>query len=191
MKFIFEGLATSTTQLTQPTEEILNSHTRSAQAMSAEDFREVLNYVINRLLKDYSPMRSNENLNTLNINSVSSLSSSVKPATATATATPSNEKTKVNGEKSSPSALPGVGDEGLNDRSSSTQMLAPIPAINLKVFYQVTASPPSELLLETLNEHRRAAATLLTPANIVYTVTPVSGLHHFGTFLSICGVRHD
>lgn len=176
------GLATSTTQLTQPTEEVLSNHTRAAQAMSADDLRELLNYVINRLLKDYSPIRSNENLNTLNVAS-SSCSSAAKAA---------------NGEKgSSSSSSPGAGEESQDGRSSTTPVLSTSPAINLKVFYQVTASPSAELLLDTLHEQRRkiaanaASHAFAAPANLVYTVMPASGLHHFGTFLSICGVRHD
>lgn len=178
-------MATSTTQLTQPTEEVLNNHTRSAQAMSAEDFCEVLNYVINRLLKDYSPIRSNENLNSLNINA---------SATTAASGNISKEKLSANNEDmNTPSPSSGVVREScVNERSSNAYAsTTPTPAINLKVFYQVTASPAAMLLLEGLRKQRLTAATSATPANVVYTVMPAIGLHHYGTFLSICGVRHD
>lgn len=63
-----------------------------------------------------------------------------------------------------------------------------IPAIHLKVFYQVTATPSVDLILTALNDFRQKCQDT---ANIAFTVLPACSLHNFSTFLSICGVRHE
>ncbi|KMZ09351.1 uncharacterized protein LOC6725719 isoform X1 [Drosophila simulans] len=51
--YVSTGLASSTTQLTQLSDDILGNHCRLAQAVSAEHLDEIFTYVVNRLLKDY------------------------------------------------------------------------------------------------------------------------------------------
>lgn len=63
-----------------------------------------------------------------------------------------------------------------------------IPAIHLKVFYQVTATPPVDLILTALNDFRQKCQDTAT---IAFTVLPACSLHNFSTFLSICGIRHE
>lgn len=65
-----------------------------------------------------------------------------------------------------------------------------IPAINFRVFYQVTSTNPSpaNLLIDTLKAFKESTKTI---AKIAFTVIPVSYLQNFGTFISISGIRHE
>lgn len=152
-------MASSTTQLTQLSDDILTNHCRLAQNLTSENIEEILNYVVNRLLKDYPLVKSNENL--------------AAPATTSAT----NNDTLDN--HNHPQQL---------QTSSSSSSSSSIPAIHLKVFYQVTATPSLDLLLTALNDFRQKCQDT---ANIAFTVLPACSLHNFSTFLSICGVRHE
>ncbi|XP_043066077.1 uncharacterized protein [Drosophila bipectinata] len=145
--YVSTGLASSTTQLTQLSDDILGNHCRLAQSVSAEHMDEILTYVVNRLLKDY-PLAKKPSVNT-----------------TTPPATP----------------LPTPGGAGGDQHQ-------PLPAIHLKLFYQVNAAPAAELLLQALHDFRIKCQDT---ASIVYTVLPACSLHNFSTFLSICGVRHE
>lgn len=63
-----------------------------------------------------------------------------------------------------------------------------IPAINFRVFYQVSSNQtPANLLNETLKAFKESTKT----ANIGFTVIPACSLQNFGTFISISGIRHE
>lgn len=145
-------MASSTTQLTQLSDDVLTSHCRLAQNLTAENIEDIVTYVVNRLLKDYPLVKSTENLSTTTANTVNNVSP-------------------------------------VANASSSTSPTIAVPAIHLKVFYQVTAMPSIDLLLSSLNEFREKYHN--TKANIAFTVLPACSLNNFSTFLSICGVRHE
>lgn len=85
-------------------------------------------------------------------------------------------------------ALTSNGTAADQQQQQQQQTTATIPAIHLKVFYQVTATPSIDLILTALNNfHQKCQHT----ANIAFTVLPACSLHNFSTFLSICGVRHE
>jgi hypothetical protein len=64
-----------------------------------------------------------------------------------------------------------------------------IPGIHFRVFYQVSHATPSpaNLIIKTLRSFKDSTKT----ANIAFTVIPACFLQNFGTFISICGVRHE
>lgn len=81
-----------------------------------------------------------------------------------------------------------------NRRRSSTPINASpasspiLPAIHLRIFYQVISDVPVEVLTNTLQEFsERSAATV----KLAFTVIPACSLHNFNTFLSICGMRYE
>ncbi|XP_065362972.1 uncharacterized protein LOC135956411 [Calliphora vicina] len=145
--YISTGLASSTTQLTQLSDDILTNHCRLAQNLTSENMDEILTYVVNRLLKDYPLAKSSENLETSTTNNGS-----------------------------------------LEHQQQQQHAPSSIPAIHLKVFYQVTATPPVDLILTALNDFRQKCQDTAT---IAFTVLPACSLHNFSTFLSICGIRHE
>lgn len=147
--YVSTGLASSTTQLTQLSDDILGNHCRLAQAVNAEHLDEIFTYVVNRLLKDY-PLAKKQASQPTN--------SATPPAT--------------------PTQPGGAGGD----------QQQPVPAIHLKLFYQVNAAPATDLLLQALHDFRLKCQDT---AAIVYTVLPACSLHNFSTFLSICGVRHE
>uniref|UniRef100_A0A1I8MEF6 Diphthine--ammonia ligase n=1 Tax=Musca domestica TaxID=7370 RepID=A0A1I8MEF6_MUSDO len=150
--YVSTGMASSTTQLTQLSDDVLTSHCRLAQNLTGENVEDIVTYVVNRLLKDYPLAKSNENLN----------------VQTNASTTTLNNGSPINAAGSSPTIA--------------------VPAIHLKVFYQVTATPSIDLLLTTLNDFRDKYHKT---ANIAFTVIPACSLNNFSTFLSICGVRHE
>lgn len=62
------------------------------------------------------------------------------------------------------------------------------PAIHLKVFYQVSAEPPIDIIIDTMRQFKNEMAK---QASIAFTVLPACSLQNFSTFLSICGIRHE
>ncbi|KAI8034757.1 uncharacterized protein LOC128264077 [Drosophila gunungcola] len=149
--YVSTGLASSTTQLTQLSDDILGNHCRLAQSVSAEHLDEILTYVVNRLLKDY-PLAKKQ--------------------------TPQQPANSGSPPAATPTQPGGAG----GDQHQS------LPAIHLKLFYQVNAAPATDLLLQALHDFRLKCQDT---AAIVYTVLPACSLHNFSTFLSICGVRHE
>lgn len=164
--YVSTGLASSTTQLTQLSDDIINNHRQVAQNLTAESFDEVLTYVLNRLLKDYPALKR---LDSLSLQQSEDSTLVGDDCTTSSTATAATAATTTNNYTSQP--------KNVN-----------IPAIHLKVFYQVSATPSVELLLNTLQEFRIKVAD---SAEIAYTVLPACSLHNFSTFLSICGIRHE
>lgn len=62
-----------------------------------------------------------------------------------------------------------------------------VPAIHFRVFYQVMSPSPASLIINTLQAFKEATKT----ARIAFTVIPSCYLQNFGTFISICGIRHE
>lgn len=129
------GLATSSTQLTELSEDIIERHKHLVQHLTIDNLNEILNYVISKLLKT---------------------------------------KNKTNVQEP--------------EQMSSHMVQLKKPAIHLKVFYQVNSMPSIDLIIQTMSEFRERIAE---QTNIAFTVLPASSLHHFSTFLSICGIRHE
>jgi hypothetical protein len=61
------------------------------------------------------------------------------------------------------------------------------PAIHFRIFYQVMNPSPANLIIKTLSAFKNSTKT----ANIAFTVIPSCYLQNYGTFISICGVRHE
>ncbi|XP_050328475.1 uncharacterized protein LOC126758296 [Bactrocera neohumeralis] len=170
--YVSTGLASSTTQLTQLSEDILSNHCRLAQNLSAENLDEILTYTVNRLLKDYP------------------IAKRIADSTHVSTGHPieADVVSATDGNSHSTSSINNNGQINTNVVGGKNSTAFYIPAIHLKVFYQVTAAPSVELLLNALYDFRLKCQET---ANIVYTVLPACSLHNFSTFLSICGVRHE
>lgn len=62
-----------------------------------------------------------------------------------------------------------------------------IPAIHFRIFYQVVNPSPANLIIKSLKNFKAATST----ANIAFTVIPSCSLQNYGTFISICGIRHE
>lgn len=62
------------------------------------------------------------------------------------------------------------------------------PAIHLKVFYQVSAQPPIDIITNTMLDFKEEISK---QASIAFTVLPACSLQNFSTFISICGIRHE
>jgi hypothetical protein len=62
-----------------------------------------------------------------------------------------------------------------------------MPAIHFRIFYQVMNPSPANLIIKTLSAFKERTIT----ANIAFTVIPSCYLQNYGTFISICGVRHE
>lgn len=162
--YVSTGIASSTTQLTQLSDDIISNHRKIAQNLTAENFDEILSYVVNRLLKDYPALKRLDSL---------SLQQS--------------EETLASDELATPAAVVVSATPAATTNNHMPKNVN-IPAIHLKIFYQVTATPSVELLLNTLHEFR---TKVIDTAEIAYTVLPACSLHNFSTFLSICGIRHE
>ncbi|KAH8235822.1 hypothetical protein KR032_008157 [Drosophila birchii] len=156
--YVSTGLASSTTQLTQLSDDILGNHCRLAQSVSAEHMDEILTYVVNRLLKDYPLAKKHQ------------------------------QQQQQHQQVTEEMAAAGESSGGGGDQQQQQHQHQPLPAIHLKLFYQVNAAPATDLLLQALNDFR---VKCQDTAAIVYTVLPACSLHNFSTFLSICGVRHE
>lgn len=170
--YVATGLASSTTQLTQLSEDVLSNHCRVAQCLSAENLDEILTYIVNRLLKDYPIAKRQQQQQQLPRDSDAEQTTQ---STATSTETMS---LPGGGGDQPPAAAPAATSAGNHT----------LPAIHLKLFYQVNAAPPTDLLIQALHDFRIKCQEM---ASIVYTVLPACSLHNFSTFLSICGVRHE
>lgn len=72
--------------------------------------------------------------------------------------------------------------------SDSTAPATYRPAIHFKIFYQVNASPSSDLLIDTINEFREKCKSTV---KFAFTVLPACSLQNSSTFLSICGIKHE
>lgn len=62
-----------------------------------------------------------------------------------------------------------------------------VPAIHFRIFYQVMNPSPANLIIKTLTSFKGQTKS----ANIAFTVIPSCYLQNYGTFISICGIRHE
>lgn len=138
------GLASSSTQLTDLSDDIIQRHRQVAQSITVDNVNEILTYTVNKLLK-------------------------AKGSSSTSSTTQDN------------------GNESFASRRTS---ITPpqVPAIHLKIFYQVSAQPPIDLLIQTILDYKHQRAAQVA---IAFTVLPAYSLQNFSTFLSICGIRHE
>lgn len=74
-----------------------------------------------------------------------------------------------------------------NHANNSASNETRVPAIHLKVFYQVSATPPIQHIIQTIADFREQNTDRVS---IAFSVLPASSLHNFSTFLSIYGIRH-
>lgn len=139
--YVSTGLASSSTQLTDLSDDIIQRHKQLTQGLTVDNVNEILNYIGNKLLK----------------------------------------------AKGVPSPILPEQPKQSTNSSNSTSTETRVPAIHLKVFYQVSATPPIDLIIRTISEYRDTNAKHLS---IAFTVLPASSLHNFSTFLSIYGIRH-
>ncbi|KAH8416447.1 hypothetical protein KR222_004475 [Zaprionus bogoriensis] len=184
--YVATGLASSTTQLTQLSDDVLGNHCRLAQCLSAEHLDEILTYVVNRLLKDYPIAKRHQQQQQQQLQVQVPRDSEASEQTAyQTTATPTDTISLPGGGGDQPTAAGVTTAAGAGGVTGSHSAF---PAIHLKLFYQVNAAPPTDLLLQALHDFRHKCQEM---ASIVYTVLPACSLHNFSTFLSICGVRHE
>lgn len=144
-------MSSSSTQLTDLTDDIIERHRHLAQSLTSANVHEILFYTLNKLLK--------------------------------AKTTPKQSNTPV--------------DEGSQSQTTTTNHVNScnnshttihVPAIHLKVFYQVSAQAPIDVITSTLETFKEQTSN---QATIAYTVLPACSLQNFSTFISICGIRHE
>lgn len=166
MCYVSTGLATSTTQLTELSDEIITRHSRLAQELTADHIDQILTYTLNRILKGHSSkaqtannqsQQPNSDQHTCNVNN--NLNDNHSSATTTTT-------TSINQVPTTP----------------------PKPAIHFKIFYQVNAAPAVDLLIRSVDVFREKVSPT---ARFAFTVLPASSLQNFSTFISICGIKHE
>lgn len=138
-------MASSSTQLTKLSGEIIQRHQKLAKALTADNVTDILTYIVNKLLK------------------------------AKGTHSPPID----------PSCNYNNNNNNNNCINNSTETR--VPAIHLKVFYQVSSTPPINLIIQTISEFHEQNADQVSMA---FSVLPASSLHNFSTFLSIYGIRH-
>lgn len=148
--YVSTGLASSSTQLTELSGDIIQRHQKLATALTADNVTDVLTYIVNKLLKAKCAQ-----------------SSPIIDPTMLSTTNSCNNNNNNNN----------------NNNSNETR----VPAIHLKVFYQVSSTPPINLIIQTISEFREQNADRVS---IAFSVLPASSLHNFSTFLSIYGIRH-
>lgn len=142
------GLASSSTQLTDLSGDIIQRHQNLARALTVDNVTDTLTYIVNKLLK-------------------------------------------AKGTQSSPVVDPSMTNScnNINNHSNGTETR--VPAIHLKVFYQVSSTLNQDgkvnLIIQTISEFREQNADRVS---IAFSVLPASSLHNFSTFLSIYGIRH-
>lgn len=151
--YVSTGLATSTTQLTDLNDDIIQRHQQLSQEITRENIMEILQYTFNKLLKGYSTIKHYNDSTT--DNNTTSISTSPSSASSSLSATVSTLQ---------------------------------LPAIHIKIFYQMTVTPDIDLLMNTIEEFKVKQEHL---GKIAFTIIPALNLQNFSTFLSICGVRHE
>lgn len=160
--YVSTGLATSTTQLTELSDEIITRHCRLAQELTADHIDQILTYTLNRVLKGHS-------------SKAQSASNQPQPSSDQPTSNVNNN----------------MNDNHSSTTTTSTNQVPTThtkPAIHFKIFYQVNAAPAVDLLIQSIDEFREKVSPI---ARFAYTVLPASSLQNFSTFISICGIKHE
>lgn len=147
--YVSTGLASSSTQLTELSGDIILRHQQLATALTVDNVTAILTYIVNKLLK---------------AKGTQSPPVIVEPSMQSTTNTCTNSHTN-------------------NSGNTETR----VPAIHLKVFYQVSATPPINLIIQTISEFREQNTDRVS---LAFSVLPASSLQNFSTFLSIYGIRH-
>lgn len=201
------GLATSTTQLTDLTDDIIDRHSRLARDLSAEHIEQILTYTLNRILRGHNQAAVPVgNAGTITVTSASSPLATTQAGshTTTSSTTPSPTSDAVTSTVFEPTSQSSSSCQatttrdiqsadsqcGTNNATTATTTMptAPRPVIHFKIFYQVNAAPPIDLLIRSIDEFREKTASV---ARFAYTVLPATSLQNFSTFLSICGIKHE
>lgn len=79
-------------------------------------------------------------------------------------------------------------NNNVNSCNNSSSAVTHVPAIHLKIFYQVSAQPSIDVITSTLDAFRQQTSN---QAILSCTVLPACSLQNFSTFISICGIRHE
>lgn len=137
--YVSTGLATSSTQLADLSNDIIQRHHQLTQSVTVDNVNEILTYTVNKLLK-----AKNTSSSPMMFDATQSNSHTTEPIRA--------------------------------------------PALHIKIFYQVTATPPIDLIIRTIADFRERNSNQMS---VAFTVIPASSLHNFSTFLSIYGIRHE
>lgn len=169
MCYVTTGLATSSTQLMDLSDDVIQHHKRLAQNISPDNINEILLYTVNKLLKAKGvppPIRSINSDN--NTNQVES-----------------NNKNghNINSNNNNNNMI-----TSYNNNINNNSVNGPLPAIHLKIFYQVSAAPPIDLIIKTILDFKEQNSGTV---QIAFTLLPACNLQNFSTFISICGIRHE
>lgn len=163
--YVTTGLATSTTKLTELSDDFLQHHHQLARSFSREQIHDTIAYVLRKLLQDYPVGNSPTN---------ESGSSS------------SDEQNHHNNLHHHPQYHHQVSQHRIVDGAEPIAESGK-PTVHLRIFYQVSAIASVQLLVEAIESFLSLPSNT---ARIVYTVVPACHLHNFSTFISICGLRH-
>lgn len=166
--YVSTGLATSSTQLMDLSDDIIQHHKQLAQNISVDNINEILLYTVNKLLKAKGApqsllVRSDNSNNQANIQI-------------------NLEYSHNNNNMLSSSYNNNI----INNNNNS--MVNSLPAIHLKIFYQVSAAPPIDLIIKTILDFKEQNSSA---TQIAFTLLPACNLQNFSTFISICGIRHE
>ncbi|XP_053668833.1 uncharacterized protein LOC128719235 [Anopheles marshallii] len=158
--YVSTGLATSTTKLTELTDDYLHHHTQLAQRITRDHIHDTIAYVLRKLLQAYPGLLG------------------ISPSSPSAA---SNDDALV-GAEDDQIARPHPPRAPLPPSSDLAK-----PAVHLRVFYQVDAIPSVQFLIDAVESFLVSPANV---ARIAYTIIPACHLQNFSTFISICGLRH-
>ncbi|XP_052889160.1 uncharacterized protein LOC128297533 isoform X1 [Anopheles moucheti] len=158
--YVSTGLATSTTKLTELTDDYLHHHTQLAQRITRDHIHDTIAYVLRKLLQAYPGLLG------------------ISPSSPSAA---SNDDALMGAEddqiaRPHPPRAPPPPSSDLAK-----------PAVHLRVFYQVDAIPSVQFLIDAVESFLVSPANV---ARIAYTIIPACHLQNFSTFISICGLRH-
>uniref|UniRef100_A0AAG5CXW1 Diphthine--ammonia ligase n=1 Tax=Anopheles atroparvus TaxID=41427 RepID=A0AAG5CXW1_ANOAO len=173
--YVSTGLATSTTKLTELTDDYLQRHHQLAQRITTEQIHDTIAYVLRKLLQDCPGLVGPTS--TSPTSGCSSIASTAIPPEATNSSSSTNDTADEMNHH----------HQHHHQQQQQPKADPTKPAVHLRVFYQVDAVPSVQFLLDALESF------LLSPANvarIAYTVIPACHLQNFSTFISICGLRH-
>lgn len=158
--YVSTGLATSTTKLTELTDDYLHHHSQLAQRITRDQIHDTIAYVLRKLLQAYPGLLG------------------ISPSSPSAT---SNDD-QMGGTEEDHVARPHPPRAPPPTSSDIAK-----PAVHLRVFYQVDAIPSVQFLIDAVESFLLSPANV---ARIAYTIIPACHLQNFSTFISICGLRH-
>ncbi|XP_058062679.1 uncharacterized protein LOC131212718 [Anopheles bellator] len=189
--YVSTGLATSTTKLTELTDDYLHHHGQLAQRISQEQIHDTIAYVLRKLLQDYA---GHGTASTSPTSGGADTSGPNNPSSTNTTNTSDSNTNDDSVEHRNDDLVEHRNDEDQpqqwppRERSLQSISEPPVkPAVHLRVFYQVDAITSVQFLLEAIESFLQSPANV---ARIAYTVIPACHLQNFSTFISICGLRH-